>query len=75
VREGDSERLVTRAYRDKTGARADGSAVEQLDAIQKADRAVRGAAKRAASSKAGKGARSGPRVSSRTKATAKKRQR
>ncbi len=54
VREGEAERLLARAHRDKTGAaahvRANGSAVDELEALQKADRAVR------ASSRAGAGA-------------------
>jgi ribonuclease R len=44
VREGDAERLLTRLHRDKVGAtREDTTAVDELDALKKADRELRGA--------------------------------
>ncbi|HET9644723.1 MAG TPA: ribonuclease R, partial [Burkholderiaceae bacterium] len=44
VREGDAERLLARLHRDKVGAiREDTTAVDELDALKKADREIRGA--------------------------------
>jgi ribonuclease R len=49
VREGEAERLLSRAMRDKTGGaapRGDGSAVEELGALKDADQAVRARSRR-----------------------------
>ena len=61
VREGEAERLLGRTHRDKVGASRGGStAVEELDAVKEADRALRASARRAAGSGT-KAARSGAR--------------
>ncbi|MED5619227.1 ribonuclease R [Ideonella sp. BN130291] len=74
VREGEAERLLARAQRDKGVAgngRGDGSAVEELHSLQKADRAVRSNARRAAGAGAKTG-RSGTRTASGSAKTAAK---
>jgi ribonuclease R len=58
VREGEVERPTGRGAREREG-RGGGSAVEQLESIHKADRALRSANRRSAGTKSGKGARAG----------------
>jgi ribonuclease R len=58
VREGDAERLLARAQRDKAGERAT-SATEELAAVQRADRGVKAAGRARARTAAGKQGASG----------------
>lgn len=66
VREGEADRPLQRAHRDKIGAgpngRGDGSAVEELENLKQADRKLRAGAK--GSAKTGRTGRSGGRSAS-----------
>ena len=67
VREGDTERLLGRGHREKSNGRVEGKAVDELEALKKTDREVRGSTKRtvAASGRAGTGSTRGAAKSSR----------
>jgi ribonuclease R len=79
VREGEAERLLGRPHRDKTGAaRNGGTAVEELEAVKAADRALRTTARRgsaagAKTSRSGSRAATGTAKSGTTKSRSKRR--
>jgi ribonuclease R len=75
VREGEGDRLPSRTMRDKTGARADGSASDELAAVRKADRAAKAGAKRGSGGKSPRGERVGVRTGTSAKKASKTRSR
>ncbi|MEW6705621.1 MAG: ribonuclease R [Pseudomonadota bacterium] len=62
VREGEAERLLARGHREKVNGRVEGKAVDELEALKKADRAVRGSTRRVSAASSG---RAGSRTSAR----------
>jgi ribonuclease R len=74
VREGEAERLLSRGMREK-GARVEGKAVDELEALKKADREVRGKARRSGGAAGRSGTRTGSRSATSPAKSARKRRR
>jgi ribonuclease R len=75
VREGEGERLLSRGQRDKAGGRVEGKAVDELDALKTADRAVRGSARRQAAAAGRASPRGSARAAKGTLKSSRKRRR